>query len=526
MSSVEFIYEGISTIIQCKPEDIMSEILTRYASKSNLDLNKLYFVSDGQMLKKELTFSQITKANSIRVLVYQMNENVPPLVSSTKTKSKFIMCPTCKESSIINFENDKIYLSKCRNGHQLKNIFLNEFEETQKYDMTIIKCQICKNKNKSETTFNEFYKCLTCNIHLCPLCISIHANEHDIINMDKNYTCSKHNDSYSVYCIDCRINSCVQCFNEKHKNHKNIFFGDIIPNIDVIKNKMKEMKKSIDLFKQKIDEIKSKLNMLVNNFEIFYNINQNIINNYKTKERNYEILTNINQINKNSINIINKLNDINNDNDLMNKLNKIFNIYKVMNSKEEINNELVMRYYVSKNDKYINIFGNEFVKRNKYLCKIIHEGNEYELTDIFNVENYKKEYLEIKLKRLNYITDLSYMFYNCFSLLSVTNENNYNFKNITNMSSMFFGCTLLESLSTFKQISTNNVTNMSFIFSLCNKLDLSFMNNWDTSNVTDMSYMLSGCLNLENINDFKINTKKVINMSGNVYWLFIVDILR
>ena len=87
--------------------------------------------------------------------------------------------------------------------------------------------------------------------------------------MDKNYNCSKHNDSYSVYCIDCRINSCVQCFNEKHKNHKNIFFGDIMPNIDDIKNKMKELKKSIDLFKNKIDEIKSKLDTLVNNFEIF-----------------------------------------------------------------------------------------------------------------------------------------------------------------------------------------------------------------------------------------------------------------
>ena len=156
MSSVEFIYEGISSIIQCKPEDIMSEILSRYASKSNLDINSLYFVSNGQMLKKELTFSQITKDNSIRVLVYQINENIPPLVSSTKTKSKFIMCPTCNENAIINFENDKINLSKCRNDHQLKNIFLNEFDKTQKYDMTKIKCQICNNKNKSETTFNEF----------------------------------------------------------------------------------------------------------------------------------------------------------------------------------------------------------------------------------------------------------------------------------------------------------------------------------------------------------------------------------
>ena len=353
--------------------------------------------------------------------------------------------------------------------------------------MTSIKCQNCQKVNKSETAFNDFYKCLKCEIYLCPLCKEIHDKSHNIINMDKNYICSIHNESYSIYCSDCRMNSCMQCLN--HKNHKTIFFGDIMPNIDNINNKMKDLKKSVDLFKKTIEEIILKLSSIVNNFEIYYKINEEIINNYNNKERNFEILKNVNQIDDSSI-IINKLNDINDDNNIMNKLQKIFNIYKIMNIKEEINDELVIKYHISNNDKNLNIFGSEFVKRNKYLCKIIHEDKEYELTDIFKIENYNNNYLKIKLKGLKNITDMSYMFYNCSSLLSIINKNNFDFKNITNMSSAFLGCSLLESLSTFNEINTSNVINMSFLFSLCNKLDLTFINNWDTSKVTDLKKIL------------------------------------
>ena len=516
MSIVEFIFNGISTKIPCKPEEKMQDILSRYATKIEKDLNCLYFLFEGKILNKELTLSETTKKNSFIILVYETNEkekkeNEENIINLEKTKTKYIRCPECNENIILNFVDNKINLFNCRNGHEFKNILLNKFEETQICDMTSIKCKYCE-KTKSTTTFNEFYKCLECQQYLCPLCKTIHDKSHEIINLDKNYLCHKHNEPYSIYCSDCRINSCVQCFNEKHKNHKNIFFGDIMPDIDDINNKMKDLKKSIEIFKQNIEEIKSKLNSIVNNFEIYYKINEEIINNYKSKERNYEILKNVNQISNSSINIINKLNDINNDNDMMNKLNKIFNIYKIMNTKEEIKDEIVMKYHISKNDKKINIFGAEFVKRNKYLCKIINENKEYELTDEFEIENNNNNYLEIKLKGLKNIIDMSYMFYNCSSLLSVINKDNFDLKNISNMSSAFFGCTLLDSLYTFKEINTSNVTNMSFLFSLCSKLDLSFINNWDTSNVTDMSFMFSGCCN--NFNNFSFGDKKKFSFDG------------
>ena len=514
MANVEFIYETIPYKIQCNKEDKMSEIIFKFGKKSKLDLNTLYFVSEGQILQKELKFSEITKNDYLKVLAYKLNETQTKLANSKQNKSNFIICPICKENSILIYENEKINLSDCRNGHILNYILINEFNETQKYDTSLIKCQICKNNSKSKTAYNEFYKCLNCEIFLCPLCNMIHNKKHNIINIDKNFVCSIHKEPYSLYCINCNTNSCLQCLNEKHKNHKNIFFGDMIPNVDEIKKKIKKFKESISLFKENIEEIKSKLNLIVNNFEILYKINEEIINNYRSKERNYEILANVKLINNTCDNVINKLNDINDDKNIINKINKIFNIYKVMTNKEEINDELIMKYHVSKCDKKIFIFGAEFVKRNKYLCKIIHENKEYELTSTFDVENCNKDYIKIKLKGLNYITDMSYMFYNCFSLLSVENKSNYNFENMTNMNSAFFGCTLLESLDTFKEIDTSKVTNMSFLFSLCNKLDLSFIQNWDTNNVTDMSCMFLGCYNLEEVESLNLNTQNVINMDG------------
>ena len=48
------------------------------------------------------------------------------------------------------------------------------------------------------------------------------------------------------------------------------------------------------------------------------------------------------------------------------------------------------------NEKEINIFGYEFVQCNKNICKMIIDNKEYEIVAEYNVENYKKNKLEIK----------------------------------------------------------------------------------------------------------------------------------
>ena len=67
--------------------------------------------------------------------------------------------------------------------------------------------------------------------------------------------------------------------------------------------------------------------------DIYYKINEDLINNYDNKNRNYEIINNINNIQNNSLEDLNKILECNS---LADKFDNIFSIYKKMNI-DEIN---------------------------------------------------------------------------------------------------------------------------------------------------------------------------------------------
>ena len=114
-----------------------------------------------------------------------------------------------------------------------------------------------------------------------------------------------------------------------------------------------------------------------------------------------------------------KDNDINN-----NKINEIIIIYKIEGKDE------------------IKLFGEEFIENNKINCKIIIENKEQNLVSYLKV-NKNQEILKIKLKIIKTITNMSYMFYNCKSLISLPDISNWNTNNVTNMSEMFSNCVSL-----------------------------------------------------------------------------------
>ena len=62
----------------------------------------------------------------------------------------------------------------CKNNHNIEDISIDELNNILKIDINKIECNKCKEKNKGNTYNNEFYKCLTCNNNICPLCKSIH----------------------------------------------------------------------------------------------------------------------------------------------------------------------------------------------------------------------------------------------------------------------------------------------------------------------------------------------------------------
>ena len=67
------------------------------------------------------------------------------------------------------------------------------------------------------------------------------------------------------------------------------------------------------------------------------------------------------------------------------------------------------------------------------------------------------------------ITDMSYMFLNCFSLKKIIFPEKFNTKNVTNMNSMFCNCSSLEEIN-LTSFNTENVIDMACMFSGCSKL--------------------------------------------------------
>ena len=241
---------------------------------------------------------------------------------------------------------------------------------------------------------------------------------------------------------------------------------------------------------------------------IYYKINEDIIDNYNNKNRNYEIIYNLNQFLKN--NIIEELNKVRECDNIIDKFNNIFNIYRKMNI-----DEIKIIYKVKDNE--VRLFGDYFVKRYKKNCKLIIDGKEQELIEKYSFGWFssKKDILEIKLKGITNITNMSKMFYGCNSLSSLPDISKWNTSNVTDMSGMFYECESLSSLPDISKWNTSNVTDMSEMFSGCNLLILlPDISKWNTSNVENMNEMFNECNSLISLPDFsKWNTSDVNFMS-------------
>jgi len=111
-----------------------------------------------------------------------------------------------------------------------------------------------------------------------------------------------------------------------------------------------------------------------------------------------------------------------------------------------MSNEINIEYKIGKY-KEIRIFGSIFVKNNEKICQIINKGKKYKLTENFKVENNKNEdILKIILINIKNITNISHMFDQCNSLISVNDISNINTSNITDISFIFSECKLLSYL--------------------------------------------------------------------------------
>ena len=342
MVEIEFIYDGTNMIIQCEETTIINKVCQQFATKSGIDIKSVYFLYSGNKIEDKKSFS--TLANSFDKERKRMSVIVTPSnfqeEKTSKVKVKQVICPICGENSRIKIENYKVNLFMCKNGHESKNLFLNEYVLAPELDQSKIKCDKCKINDKGNTFNNQFFICLNCKLNLCPLCNSSHDKSHNIINYEKiNSICKEHIENYNSYCKICKINLCLNC-EKDHITHEKIYYGSILPDVDKIKTTKNELEKNIKQLNKDIDDIIKRLNEYKENINHYCQIYVDIMKNIENKNRTYETLNNIIEISNNDI--IQDLKSIIDEKDIKNKFNLILDI---TDKKGIINNDKITLIY-------------------------------------------------------------------------------------------------------------------------------------------------------------------------------------
>ena len=331
---VQFQYIGQNIDIYSNLNETVETICIQFGKKIHKNVYNMNFIYSGQNLNfKKFLYEIISIFDKERkimiVIVYDNNIDENLNEDKNKIMANHVICPICKESACIYFENMKIKIVKCKYNHTSYLLF-NQFKETQIIDESKIICNVCKEKNKSNSYNKIMYICNTCHINLCTLCHQNHDKNHNIIRYEqKYYNCEIHNRTYNSFCNNCKKDICVLCEAE-HEHHTIISYAKLIPKIDSLNNAKKLVKKSILELTENITSIINKMNDIKKNFEIYFEIIEYLVNNYNNNNINYKILKNLNDIENISRQTIYKdLNKINN--------NCVEFLSKVSNGSEQVN---------------------------------------------------------------------------------------------------------------------------------------------------------------------------------------------
>jgi surface protein len=183
-----------------------------------------------------------------------------------------------------------------------------------------------------------------------------------------------------------------------------------------------------------------------------------------------------------------------------------------------IGERLELTYGIKDNKKdsnlKIRLLGKEFVEKNKKNCSLIINGEIEELKEEYQLPDKNTKLNVILLKENDNMTDMSYMFYDCENLLSISEESKWNTDKITDLSYMFYNCASLEKLTKdLENLDTSSVKNMTYMFSGCKLLSKLNVKKWQTDKLEDMGYLFNECKNLEHIIGIsEWDTSKVENM--------------
>ena len=184
------------------------------------------------------------------------------------------------------------------------------------------------------------------------------------------------------------------------------------------------------------------------------------------------------------------------------------------NFKEKIEYKLIKNKKEVGDKRKIKIFNEEFVKNNESNFKIIYKDEEFNLLTFLEISNNKtSNIVNIVLKQINKITDISKMFMECEELYSCSGLSKLNIENVTDISHLFRNCKNILKLPDISKWNTSNVNNMSYLFSGCNSLySLPEISNWNTSKVTDVSSMFSDVPIYQNYQIYLIGIHRILKI--------------
>lgn len=114
------------------------------------------------------------------------------------------------------------------------------------------------------------------------------------------------------------------------------------------------------------------------------------------------------------------------------------------------------------------------------------------------------------------LTDLNYWFKDSEQLQSL-DLRSLNTSNVKNMSYMFYSCNALESITFGGNFDTSKVTTMEYMFSNCEKLETLDLSSFNTENVGSMKGMFGSCRALKQVDLSSFNTEQVTNMHYMFY---------
>ena len=121
--------------------------------------------------------------------------------------------------------------------------------------------------------------------------------------------------------------------------------------------------------------------------------------------------------------------------------------------------------------------------------------------------------IDLRALDTSHVTDMSYMFYYCGNLKTLTFGEQFDTSNVTNMTEMFSANPALEQLDLTK-FNTSNVTSLQNMFYACRALKSLNLSSFDTSKVTTMQGLLVECEGLESVDISSFDTSQVTNMEA------------